>query len=472
MLLFKNGIKKKDFVSKNGVIFLCALLILCGIPEKLKGQGVLVLPVPMSARGNGPAHEVKNFPYKENYLMLPVTSGAVGYDGTGRRVVVNKPIPVSPKRQTVIPLDNLTTQVSPAPVVPRSFNTRYAVPSSQMEVHTGYPVYRTVPSAECRRPVTQTYAPTQERVSGTKTYIGSPTPAKKNELYSPEAEKTQPLAVPREVYSSEDVSRSQKYPLSPPGMMDEKAKIQDLQKTAPTYTILVPDKSMKPIKSQQKEEPYLSEERKEDPYAQGMPEEKNNDFTKVYSLSGMPEKPEKSDVKENSADSEISVDSVIMSNSGSGVSSEFIVETEGKEESVLPSSENDIYGQKTDLRKSHTLPMKEIYSETPQEMKRSEQEISSPERFAPAEKMQPKRNAWEPYGEQQPVRLKHISEAPDSVRDAVSHVSEPENSVNFPVKTRKERSNLSAYPMSLPPIQATKKINSEEKTKTRLGPRI
>jgi len=95
----------------------CAFLGNCA---ELQAQGTLVVPFG-SNKELAPAHQPYQFPYKENYIMLPLTNGTISHDG-GRTIIVNKPVKVSKKHTTVISLGHGAPNVSPTPVVPRGFN--------------------------------------------------------------------------------------------------------------------------------------------------------------------------------------------------------------------------------------------------------------------------------------------------------------------------------------------------------------
>ncbi len=87
----------------------------------VQAQGTLVVPFG-SNKQLEPAHETYRFPYKENYIMLPLTTGTVTSPDGSMTVIVNKPVTISNRRATVIPLGNGAPNVSPAPVVPQGFN--------------------------------------------------------------------------------------------------------------------------------------------------------------------------------------------------------------------------------------------------------------------------------------------------------------------------------------------------------------
>ena len=154
-----------DFAVKNKYqtkfFFRSVILLMMTIffPAVCAAQGTLIIPLGINAKDVGPGHPSKNFPYKENYLMLPVTAGGTVFDGAGQRVTVNKPIAVSPKRTTVIPLGNLTTQVSPTPVVPRGFNTRFGPPDPPQPTYTvqRVPVQNTPTVVYSQQPAQRTY---------------------------------------------------------------------------------------------------------------------------------------------------------------------------------------------------------------------------------------------------------------------------------------------------------------------------
>lgn len=107
-----------------------ALALLGLFTDSAPAQGTLLVPLGITPKESGPTHQTHQFPYKENYYMLPVTSSGTTQSGYGQRTVVNKPVTVNPKRKTVIPLSSLTTQASPTPVVPEGFNARYVPHSS------------------------------------------------------------------------------------------------------------------------------------------------------------------------------------------------------------------------------------------------------------------------------------------------------------------------------------------------------
>ena len=69
-----------------------------------------------------PSHDVYKFPYKENYIMLPLTNGQMVTEEGGMRVIVNKPVQINKRRTTVIPLGQGAPNISPTPIVPQGFN--------------------------------------------------------------------------------------------------------------------------------------------------------------------------------------------------------------------------------------------------------------------------------------------------------------------------------------------------------------
>lgn len=91
------------------------------IPQNIWGQGTLIIPFG-GVKEMGPAHSPTPLPYEKNYIMLPMTSGNVIRSDGGQQIIVQKPVPLHPRRKTVIPLDQIQGQVSPTPVVPRGFN--------------------------------------------------------------------------------------------------------------------------------------------------------------------------------------------------------------------------------------------------------------------------------------------------------------------------------------------------------------
>ncbi len=102
------------FVSVS--VELCTLLC----PLLVSAQGTLVAPFG-SNKELSPAHQSYQFPYKENYIMLPLTNSTVVNNGEVR-VIVNKPVVINNRRTTVIPLNNGGPTVSPEPVVPMGMN--------------------------------------------------------------------------------------------------------------------------------------------------------------------------------------------------------------------------------------------------------------------------------------------------------------------------------------------------------------
>ncbi|MDO4568886.1 MAG: hypothetical protein Q4D38_00710 [Planctomycetia bacterium] len=108
-----------DFCIRALILSVLSFGLLCS--NYVYSQGTLVVPFGPS-RELDPAHAPKNFPYKENYVMLPLTSGTVIQGGGGQRIIVNKPVQLHSRRPTVIPLNNGGLTVSPTPVVPRGFN--------------------------------------------------------------------------------------------------------------------------------------------------------------------------------------------------------------------------------------------------------------------------------------------------------------------------------------------------------------
>lgn len=140
-------------------------------------QGTLVVPLGITPKESGPAHQTQQFPYKENYFMLPVTSSGTIQSGYGQRTVVNKPVTINSKRKTVIPLSGLTTQASPTPVVPEGFNARYVPHTSPQLNPPPQPTYQAQKPVYSRPVVTQRYIAPTTVSARAHTPAVTPTPA-------------------------------------------------------------------------------------------------------------------------------------------------------------------------------------------------------------------------------------------------------------------------------------------------------
>ncbi len=108
-----------------------------------------------------PAHDVYQFPYKENYIMLPLTNGQMVTEDGGMRVIVNKPVQINKNRTTVIPLGQGAPNISPTPIVPQGFNGgSVPLPVNRPEgvvVRRIYPQQEFVTSVESGTPEVRTY---------------------------------------------------------------------------------------------------------------------------------------------------------------------------------------------------------------------------------------------------------------------------------------------------------------------------
>ena len=108
-----------------------------------------------------PAHDVYKFPYKENYIMLPLTNGKLTTEDGGMQVIVNKPIQLNKRRPTVIPLGHGAPNISPTPIVPQGFNGgSVPLPVNRPEgvvVRRIYPQQEIITSVESSSPEVRTY---------------------------------------------------------------------------------------------------------------------------------------------------------------------------------------------------------------------------------------------------------------------------------------------------------------------------
>ncbi|MBP3693596.1 MAG: hypothetical protein J6J31_04055, partial [Thermoguttaceae bacterium] len=175
----------------------CAFL---GSWTDLQAQGTLVVPFG-SNKELAPAHKTYQFPYEKNYIMLPLTNGTVSTDG-GRTIIVNKPVKISTKRTTVIPLGHGAPNVSPTPVVPMGFNggsvPRPVNSPGCAQCAAPYPVV----SQPAVQPGASLYVPqntTSPAMPQNQTYAETPLPAGQSVLTETDAGPgTAPLPAPVE----------------------------------------------------------------------------------------------------------------------------------------------------------------------------------------------------------------------------------------------------------------------------------
>ncbi len=115
----------KTIPAKGHARMILGITLLACAPSAINAQGTMVIPFGQN-KEVGPAHETYRFPYRENYIMLPLTNGTITQNG-GKTIIVNKPVSINSKRPTVIPLGNGAPNVSPTPVVPQEFNGGYVM---------------------------------------------------------------------------------------------------------------------------------------------------------------------------------------------------------------------------------------------------------------------------------------------------------------------------------------------------------
>ena len=133
-------------------------------------QGTLLVPF-SGTKDIGPAHTTLRLPYEKNYIMLPLNSGSVVTQDGGQRVVVNKPINLHARKQTVIPMEQIRGQVSPTPVIPPGFDGGYLTNS-----HT-YPTPQRCQSCPTSAAVVTPLSAQSLPSSAQPTYAAAPTPA-------------------------------------------------------------------------------------------------------------------------------------------------------------------------------------------------------------------------------------------------------------------------------------------------------
>lgn len=89
--------------------------------QSLFAQDTLVFPL-LDTKNVSPAHTTTQLPYDKNYVMLPLTSGTVQTSENGETVVVSRPVRLSTRHETVIPMKEIMGQVKPMPVAPRELS--------------------------------------------------------------------------------------------------------------------------------------------------------------------------------------------------------------------------------------------------------------------------------------------------------------------------------------------------------------
>ncbi|MDO4576401.1 MAG: hypothetical protein Q4D98_14430 [Planctomycetia bacterium] len=172
------------------------------LPGAYGQQGTMVVPFDGGV-AMAPGHTTQALPYRENYILLPLTSGQVIQADGGQQIIVNKPVPLHPRKKTVIPMSQIQGQVSPTPVVPQGFNggnvTGYDLRSSRVS-QTPY----AVPQSVTPHPAPTVSPMPAPRVTPAPAPVPQPTPATPP-TFAPE-EPSSPLPAPVEVKSEEPKS--------------------------------------------------------------------------------------------------------------------------------------------------------------------------------------------------------------------------------------------------------------------------
>ena len=109
---------------KRKIYEISTVVLLAGsatLGQALFAQDALVVPL-FDTKNVSPAHTTTQLPYDKNYVMLPLTSGTVQTSENGEMVVVSRPIRLSTRHETVIPMKEIMGQVKPMPVAPRELS--------------------------------------------------------------------------------------------------------------------------------------------------------------------------------------------------------------------------------------------------------------------------------------------------------------------------------------------------------------